>query len=131
MSLLKAKNGSDLLLPALFETSQMIPPGSMGSSASLTLPLTRFHWLVRITTLRFPLTSGHKCQATTSPSVLIVTVAGTCAGTMLVSSARAMVVVVSLVAGCLVSPLASGSFDPHGKSSVAGEMGASSVASSS
>ena len=60
-----------------------------------------------------------------------MTVAGTCAGTMLVSSARAMVVVISLVSGYLVSPLASGSFNPHGKSSIAGETGASSVASSS
>ena len=86
---------------------------------------------MRITTLRFPLTSGHKYQATTSPSVLIVTLAGTCAGTMLVSSARAMVVDFSLDSGYLVSPMASGSLDPHGKSSVAGETGASSVASSS
>ena len=53
-----------------------------------------------------------------------------CASVLGLGSVRVMDFVVGRVSECLVSPLTSGSVDPHGYSSIAGELVASSVASS-
>ena len=52
-----------------------------------------------------------------------------CASVLGLGSVRVMDVVVGRVSECLVSPLTSGSVDPHGYSSIAAELVASSIAS--
>ena len=108
----------------------MIPPGSMGSSASLILPLTRHHWLVCRISPRFPFPLKLESRVAISKRLMIIATAGACKGTSWVGSVGAVGLVFGMISGCLVSPLASGLFNPHGSLSIAGGMGASSVASS-